>query len=284
MASVALTVSAWAIDYAVTAILRHLAGIDPSGIGEFSIWLVAVTIVWLPLSIGFYLRSRGEMTNEPWRRSTPLHKVVISLFYFVNTLFAVVASFVMVYTLIQFALGASDDSSSLGELLVGTTLPAALAALLHVGLMFGFSENRTLGRKRFAMIFGGIGAAVTLLLFILAFGVVRDQNIDQKTERDVKSINSAIRDYYMDNRSLPSELSDLDTRDVTQDLSRYEYRKINSSRYQICAEFLTDTNGDREWLPDQDSDYAANYIAASSHDAGRHCFKAKAPYATPLKY
>ena len=53
MASVALTVSAWAIDYAATAILRHVAGIDPSGIGEFSICLVAVAIVWLPLSIGF---------------------------------------------------------------------------------------------------------------------------------------------------------------------------------------------------------------------------------------
>ena len=245
MAAFGLTVAAIVIDYGLFAFFNYLMseGSAEGYIGEGSLVIVAAMVIWLPLALLFYLRSRGEQTRNAKRTSSTLHKVMVSILLFVNILLAAGAAFAAVYSLFQIAIGADMTP---GEMLMRVTVPALLMALLHAWVCFAFSSVRFAGRRVFAMSFLGIGVVVMAALLLVSFGTVRAAAMDDHREDDLRLISDAIRDDYRNSRQLPSSLADLDFEadDLRFDVDDYYYDRKSLGRYELCADFAADTSDD----------------------------------------
>jgi hypothetical protein len=99
---------------------------------------------------------------------------------------------------------------------------------------------------------------------------VRKIKEDNNTINDLNSIRYRTEEYVSNYGSLPENLENLNKVNnlylkEERDISEYEYKILNDTEYEICADFKTDNtdNNDlyyqREWL----------------HKIGRECFKIK---------
>lgn len=281
MAGFGLTVAAIVIDYGLFAFFNYIKGMEDGAtrvVGEFSLWIVAAMLVWLPLALVFYLRSRGEALYQPARRQSRLHKVLMSLYYFVNILIAAGAVFTVLYSLIKVAVGSAE--LDVDDMLVRVTLPAVIMALLHMWLLFAFSNWKLASRKIFALALGVFGVLVMLGLIIASFGTVRGVAMDQKRVEDLDVISSKIRSEYSNKRQLPESLNDLefDENELKNSLDEYTYDRKLGGRYELCTDFSTDTRRASGHNPNDDY---SMYTSFYSHDKGRECFKLAAGYSTP---
>lgn len=281
MASFGLTVAAVVIDYGLFAFFNYIKGFGADDtqqiVGQVSLWIVAAMLVWLPLAVGFYLRARGEQASNPERKTRRLHKIVVSVFLFANILILAGAFFTVLYTIIQLLVGSFD--MAVADVLLRLTLPALLVAILHGWLLFAFSNVEFARRKVFAIVFVVIGLVVMTGLSIASFGSVRGAAEDNRRERDLTTISNELRDYYSDRQSLPDDLDDLKLSDSKLMLStdNYTYDRQLGARYELCTDFVTDTQTDSSYSDDNYVPYG-NF---SSHDKGRQCFKLTAGYDYP---
>lgn len=125
-------------------------------------------------------------------------------------------------------------------------------------------------------------------LFFLALGIfcigaitinliVRRAPVHDATiEADFTSIAGAIDSYVaaqsMMPPKLPASLSDLsELPSATQKrLGDYDYNPISTSRYQLCATFLTASEGRNAGKPYYGTEN--DYVDPSRHSKGRECF------------
>lgn len=105
-----------------------------------------------------------------------------------------------------------------------------------------------------------------------AINNVRNEAFDQRAAADLRVIEYAIEDHQRDKGQLPLKLTDVDIDEkLEQSVTNYTYQRKSSSKYQLCADFKTDTEGtegvDRSLYPTSSS-----YVDYSKHPKGNHCF------------
>lgn len=278
MAVFGLTTAAAIADYGIFAIFNYLRGIDGSAsefVGEFSLWIVAGMLVWLPLSLLFYIRSRGEQARRKTVSSSTVHKVILSLYFFINIVIAAGAAFATLYSLLRLAIGDTGGDSVI-DVLVRVTVPAIVMAKLHIWLLVAFTTNKYINRKTFAGIFAAFGVAVMVLLTIVSISSVRGYIADEKRQDDLRVISQKI-DEHAEEDGLPASLNDLSLDDELQlPADTYTYKKDDQMRYQLCAEFTHKTNGYDESYAGEDE--YVRYGNFYNHDEGNECFKLRTQF------
>lgn len=116
-------------------------------------------------------------------------------------------------------------------------------------------------------------------------GAERHRRLDQQRADDLSVLASRIQGYYDENRALPDSLALLSQirggpLPVVNDPvtgAPYEYRILDSLRYEVCAVFdLPDSAGARPY------DDPSRLTIFQKHRAGRDCFELKAARTFPL--
>ncbi len=279
MAFFGLVTTLIVVDYCIFALVNYIrgAGNDTSYVGEFTIWIIAAMIVWLPVTAVFYLRSRSEGLRNPAHEQSVLFKVLASIYYFCVIIGATGLAFAAIYALVRMAVS-PDESAT--EVLVRVVVPAGLAVLVHIGMMFACPKSNKPSRRVFTTIFVTVAGTLALVLFSISASSIRGAKQDDATLNDLNAIQSSIEIYQSQNSTLPSTLNSLTFSkvDIKERLSKYSYTKVDDTRYDLCATFITDAH-DR-----YNSDYIAadtsveykTYASFYSHVAGEQCFKLQA--------
>ncbi len=286
MAVFGLTTAAIVIDYGLFAFFNYVkesgAGYSTAMFGEFSLWIVAAMLVWLPLAIVFYMRTRAELAAVPERRQSTLHKVLISIYLFVNFIIAAGALFAVFYSVIRLLVNGADGEE-VGNVLVRVTVPALLMIGVHGWALLAYSRAQRMTRKVFAMVFAGVGVLVMVALLVASVGTIRGKAIDDKKERDLSVLSTAIKTQYTDKRSLPKSLDDVkvDTSKLNLSLDEYSYIRQGTNKYELCAKFNTSTMSTTSKSSSSDDQYSS-YPSFSYHDKGNHCFKVQVSSYSPL--
>lgn len=277
MATFGLTTAAIVIDYGLFAFFNYVKGADAGYnaalFGEFSLWIVAAMLVWLPLAIVFYLRTRGQLAATPERRQSTLHKVLVSIYQFVNIIIAAGALFAVFYSLIR-PLVNGAGGEEFGNILVRVTLPALLMIAVHGWALMAYGRSQRMTRKLFGMVFVGVGLLVMVGLLVASVGTIRGKAMDDKRESDLSKLSTAISSHYRSKRALPKALSDVDVDESKLNLSvdEYSYVRQGTYRYELCTKFATSTTSQAGKSSGIDREYSS-YPSFSYHDKGSHCFK-----------
>lgn len=105
----------------------------------------------------------------------------------------------------------------------------------------------------------------------------RMRRMDDSRAQDLSQIRYTINSYYQQHHQLPEAIQGLNlTREQLYDPAThklYGYRKIDNTRYELCARFDLDTNQQTQ------ADYPQSYRYESSngelgrHPKGKYCFK-----------
>jgi len=272
------------VDYGVFALFNYLRSINGASlyVGEITIWVVAAMIVWLPVTIAFYLRSRSEYERHPLHGDSALHKVLISIYYVIVLFGAIGLSFAAIYALVHLAVSPDE---SIVDVLVRIVVPAVLAMLLHVGMMFAYPKSGRPSRKSFVIVFGVVATVIAAVLLIVSAGYVRGSRQDDITVNDLGALQSSIASYTSENSMLPAKIDAI--KDLSKDTQarsvKYTYSTDGNEKYTLCAEFMTDTTSlpsSGEVVPMIAEDNGttsskgySSYVNFGLHKKGTVCFK-----------
>lgn len=279
MALFGLVTTLIVIDYGIFALFNYFMGFEGSNsfFSEFTIWIISAMIVWLPVTLTFYLRSRSDTERNKDYSSTTLYKVLMSIYHFFVITGAALLAFIAIYTLIRTSVTPDEPFV---DMLVRVVLPALVAVLVHIGLMFAYTKSGRPSKSMFAGIFGGASLALIVTLLVVSIGVLRGVKQDEITSGDLSRIQSAIADYQYTKKDTPGDLSQLSllNKDTKARLSKYDYKRVDDQRYELCAEFNTSTKNSSRYDPmpvgpvDEEGEYHT-YASVYSHDKGRVCYK-----------
>lgn len=280
MALFGLVTTLVVVDYGVFALFNYSnnARVNADSapfLGESIIWIVTALFVWLPVTIVFYLRSRSEAEQKPARSSSVLYKVLTSIYYFCVIVGAIILVFLAIYSLVS---GSTTPDVSMKDVLMKSAVPALLAVAIHVGMMFAYTKSNRPPRLVFASLYGGFVAVLAVVLLVISIGFTRSLKQDELTVSDLGIVNTAIIDHYYVNKKIPTDLSQISiiNNKLKARLGQYEYTPVDEKRYQLCANFLTDSRSDNymgsQAYPLAYEDYAP-YQSFYWHDKGRVCFK-----------
>lgn len=125
-----------------------------------------------------------------------------------------------------------------------------------------------------------IGAVIYGFVIVGSPAESRGRKFDQTRVSDINNLSYSIENYYRQNKKLPEKLSDLAKSDYLSNRTKdpetnkdYEYLPTNQTTYQICANFATTTDKQRD-------DYL-KYINSPgkdfNHPKGHYCFDLKIP-------
>ena len=279
VAMVTLIISASVLSFATFALCNYLANetVGSEG-GYFALWSSASTIVWVPVAMLFYLRSRAYMAQHPDVSSQPVQRVFTIIFQVLMILtiisFAVAAVFAVLTSLVE-----PDQTSNI---LIGVALPSAVSALLFGGVLVSFYGRPVVRRRTFAVVLTLVTLAIIVPTIAVSVASLRGVNADEYRETDLYAIKSAIDDYARENSKTPASLSDvrqmIDDEDVTDRISDYEYSRVDDDRYQLCATF-TATSRYRASLSIREDRYQS-YANFGDHNAGENCYSLRTPYSS----
>jgi hypothetical protein len=277
MSLVSILVTASFIAYALFAIANYAYGYNSEYssrfFGEASLWIAAAMIVWLPVTMFFYLRSQGEVDRNVAIRGRGLMKLLTAIFLFFSITAAIVFAFTAVFVALRMLVGI-DDLDSLSEGLVRVVIPAVLSSALFGALSLNWLRAQLMSRKTFAVLFSGAAIILTVVILVLSVVSVRGYAQDQKKENAISEISSNLQSYHSENGKLPPALTNLSgLGDKTKNqLGNIEYKRESDDRYQLCATFSMDTKHGERALYSYNNDYQP-YQSVSEHDAGKQCFK-----------
>jgi hypothetical protein len=279
VAMVTLIISASVLSFATFALCNYLANetVGSEG-GYFALWSSASTIVWVPVAMLFYLRSRAYMAQHPDISSHPVQRV-----------FTIIFQVLMILTIISFAVAAvfagltslvEPDNTS--NILLGVALPSAISALLFGGVLVSFFKQPVVRRRTFAVVFGLVSLAVVIPTIIVSVLSLRSVNADEYRETDLYAIKAAIDDFARDNSKTPGKLSDVSSlisdEKVVGRISDYEYTRVDDDRYRLCADFAAQSSY-RSSLPVTQERYRT-YASFSEHEAGKNCYSLRTSYSS----
>ena len=285
MALFGLVTSLIVIDYSLFALAEYLfVPQSNSYAGELMIWVVAAMIVWLPVTIVFYLRSRAELERNDVLAGVLSHKMLLSLYYFSVIFGAIILGFIAMYSLIRVAV---TPDASVSQVLLRVVLPSVVAIAIHVGMMFAMRRSKRPSRRVFALAFGASAAVLAGVLLVISIIVVRGSRQDEIILNDFNSLDNAISIYKNDHGTTPNALADLQGFD-TQAQGRfktYAYSKVDDTRYQLCANFATNTIVHDGWNQTPGVVPMEEYrdvVSIYAHESGHQCFKLVASYQYPM--
>lgn len=122
--------------------------------------------------------------------------------------------------------------------------------------------------------------------------LTKDWKADKATITKISGIDSTIKNYYAEKRSLPSSLEDLknERSSYVQDMSSVTYERKSSSNYQLCSTFKRDS---KEYKDLEDAGYSYPYMVEPvsvygendwSHGKGKACFSRSVTMIPPQPY
>lgn len=271
------------IDYGIFALFNYLYNAESmsSFLGDFMFWILAAMLVWLPVTAIFYLRSRAGIEQKPEHTQSTLYKVLVSIYYFFLIVVAIGLLFAAVFMLIRLAMSPYE---SISETLMRTVVPALVAVVVHFGMTFAFAKSHRPSRKVFITSFSLVVVLLAGVLVAVSAGSIRDMKKDEVAVSDLERIRDAVTNYKYKKSSVPSSLAELEELkdDVKQRLSNYSYQKVDDNRYQICADFVTDTRRSNTYMTYpaviNEGDEYVPYAYFASHDKGQVCYKTLATY------
>ena len=139
------------------------------------------------------------------------------------------------------------------------------------------SDTAQLRRSRGLARAGAIATVIVALVGLWFAGspqLERKRQLDGVRLNDLRAISEGVDRYWRENRTLPPNLDELaqsrlayvgSIRDPRRGMP-YEYRTLDSLRYELCATFD---------LPDTTSFDSQNYRSTRfwNHGPGRHCYE-----------
>lgn len=281
VSTIGLLTTTSVVIYGVYVLCNYFVGIDEASVRQFvgqaSLWLMSTMIVWLPLTLFFYLRTRGEAAVVPAREASGLHKFIIGAYRFVLLMVIVGLLFSAVYSIIRLLVSVDDSAH---EVILRVAVPGVIGAIVASGMSLAYTRLVSSRRGIFSASVAGLGLVVMIAVFSVSAGLIRDDALDTRTKSDLGRIQTHVRTYFNDNQNIPNNLDQLtglpqETRDR---LSTYRYTKINSTRYTLCATFSTDTLTSRDEIVQSQSEEYEYYASFYDHPRGEKCYKLTASY------
>lgn len=294
LATIGLFTVASVASYALFVLFNHWREASTSSAftvptGEFTLIIASSMIVWLPLALLFYLRTRTEQAARPIRSTSSLHKTLIGLFLVGVILTIASLCFVVVYALLRLAVGMEED---VVDILVRVVLPALLSAGLFTGLLFAYPRSARPALRTYTIGLIAAGLLPVLILLGVSFGQIRGDELDKQRASDLSTMQRKINQFVREKRELPGSLDDIDTSDLKRSVSEYRYEKQSDSsfgstrEYKLCATFSTNTKRSSAPLPSytEDRPTSSAYANFRSHDRGQQCFLLRAATMTTSDY
>lgn len=271
IALIGVSVSLFFFDQALFSLMQYFKGEELSGFLANSVFFIAsVALVWLPLTIIFYKRSRHEEINRPEVASTKLRRFFLYVFMIIMLFAAAGFSVAALYSVFQMIFGIE----SFNDLFVQLTLPAIFAAALHAAVFWSFLKKPSQkGIKEFVFGFSSIGLALVILLVLAAGVQARGSLIDEKISEDLSYINDEVQNYYSENRSLPDDLNELSLDSAVKDRAGsygYVYEKQRARSFGLCAEFKTESK-----TGSSRPNFSYSSPQFDIHGKGKECFDLK---------
>jgi len=272
VALIGLSVVAVLIDRMLFVLMQYAVD-QPTGVSLFdrsNLIIIAMALVWTPITALFYARSRSEEVNRPAVANTKLRRFFLYVFMLGTLAAAIGFTLSALFSVLQMAFGVTSSSDTL----VITTIPSILAAVLHGYIFRAFMvANSPVAIRRFVSIVSGV--SIILLVVLLVVTAVRSGSAltDEKISDDLKTISEKVRLYTADNNELPGDLSELQLpSDIQKRAGKHGYKYVKSGStgdYKLCANFKTDTS-----LADSTTKYYYQMNADfAHHKKGQHCFE-----------
>ncbi len=241
-------------------------------LGSSSIsWPVAILVIFTPILIVLMWILGKQYSVEP---PSTLHKWLTYLTLFIAGLIIAGDLITVLYYFID------------GQELNTAFLLKVLVLLLVSAGIFGYYLSDIRGRltSKSRKIWRTVSVVVVIGAIVLGFSVLgspRTQRLykydDQKVS-DLMSLTSAVQNYYSMKGILPKDFTELKAvsyyvnENDTQTQKPYEYRVLDKTSYEVCAQFNKASN-------DRAGESRGSLIAPTlyggtswTHPAGRHCF------------
>lgn len=256
-----------------------------SSLGKVSVAIVFGAALWL-LAKQCYATEKAfpAIKTNRWRKG------FLGVFLILLGIAALSAGATLVYNIVSLIAsmgityidGAETTKSIVNNVFATTVL--TLTAILYAQ---DFASGKMSALMRNMHHYGLLISIVvlTVLFAALPLQAQRDSFIDHVTSDDIEALQNRISRYTTDEGELPENLSDLELSDgLKKRVDNYEYT-TNTSSYEICAEFRTDTTEaeSSSGNPLEDMLGGSLYPDDSSreddptyHEEGRECFEFEA--------
>ncbi|HEV2412680.1 MAG TPA: hypothetical protein VGS28_02625 [Candidatus Saccharimonadales bacterium] len=240
----ALLVAALLLDRALYVLFQYINDRSTvENLGEVAVHTVGLAVVWLPLAMVLYLRTRSQ---EQAQRSLEENKLR-RFFYFVFMTVIVISTAVFAYFAIRGLLLWIFDAQLPREALVGLFLPALLSAVVGKAIIWQTMQvNNQLTTQRFVRYFGGIAVIVFVLLFAVGLGKARDSVIDNQTSTDLAQIATYVNNYANAQGAMPTSLASLNLPNsvlVRGNKYGYSYAATGNGEFKVCGDFKAASAG-----------------------------------------
>lgn len=274
MALIGLLTIGWVLDYGWFALLNTLSGDSFAvSVGRAALVIVVAMIVWLPVTMFFFLRMRGHADAQPEANHSHLARFFNAAYLVIAVIAAIGFAFTAIYSLLNHFVSLTDQS--IGDVLLKVTGPALLSVVTELALVMVVARPRGWFRRgRFALWFSLLSLAVVISLFVLSAGNIRGYARDDQAYNDLSQISSSIQNYYDTNHKLPNRLdSDLPnlSQDVVGRLDNYQYVPKTGGQYELCTDFNKASSGYDAARP---SDTYQAYVSPT-HPDGHYCYHLK---------
>lgn len=157
-----------------------------------------------------------------------------------------------------------------------------IAGFIFVYYILDMKKRNMIGKKYIMnKVFFFSGIIISCIALGLGFTIIdspfvsRDKKIDEKTVSNVRNYNNQITNYYRNNGVLPENLEDLkngnDSYYTGTMTELIDYKKINSTNYNLCADFKrssSDYKNEREGYL-----YGYNNEKDWEYEKGNFCFE-----------
>lgn len=267
------------IAYTIYALFWVIAGKDlNSGLVEASVWFMAGSFVFIPLTYIVYTRTRWEEVRHTARLKQGLRVAITYTQLIIGLMAGITFALIMFINLIRFIVGLTDGSS-----LLTLVLPSAIMTGITAMVVFDIlSKKSRRGLTIFRPIFFGICILASIILLVLTAVFGRSGAYDRQTMKDLVAITESIKDEYSYGEEIDSDLSKLDLPEGVAERAAergYEIKPVSSptssfsSRfdrgyYDLCATFKNSNSGS------YDSNYRLPYLSVNqAHPAGHYCFE-----------
>lgn len=174
--------------YALFSLARDIYG---SNAGYGALWAAASAIVWLPVLLIFYARTRGYMQRHAEVNSNSVqHGFVVA--YQVVMLCAVIGfAFAAIYSFFMAVVSTSDVVGPLVEV----TLPSILSAGLFAGTFVAFFRHPVVTRRVYLLGLSVITGVIIIPTIVLSIIAIRHQNSVEPHFQTLRQQNYNNNDY-----------------------------------------------------------------------------------------
>lgn len=257
------------LSFASYALAAYLIDADSVsvGAGYFALWTAASTLIWLPVTYIFYLRSQNYSAVHKDLVTNPVQRAFVIIWQVVMIITILSFAFVAIFS----ALSALASAGNEAETLLRVSLPSFVSVVLFGGALIAFFKRPVMSAKVFANLLLLVSLAIVATTITLSLISLRSANADSYKADDLDAIYSAIENQTADKGVLPTSLNQVKDglgQSTLNRLDEYTYKKIGTDRYELCATYRGDTS-----VSDSDDYYAEYPDFYHGNKSGEYCYK-----------